>query len=141
MSCRVFTLGDMVGSLDSSRSTSTTELSADKMRIGPRPLRVIKPKHVDAVRARRDGITDAGLAHFQSAYPGEKITKEDLFYYVYGILHSPDYRERYADNLGKELPRIPRVRKAEDFWAFSRAGRTLGDLHVGYERVPEYTTG
>ncbi|ORL70382.1 hypothetical protein GEV38_25020 [Pseudomonas sp. 13159349] len=44
---------------------------------------------------RRDAITDAGLAHFQSAYPGEQICKEDLFYYVYGILHSPDYRERF----------------------------------------------
>ncbi len=87
---------------------------------------------------RRDGITDAGLAHFQSAYPSEKITKEDVFYYVYGILHSPDYRERYADNLGKELPRIPRVVSASDFHAFSNAGRLLGDLHVGYEQVPEY---
>lgn len=60
---------------------------------------------------RRDAITDAGLAHFQSAYPGEQISKEDLFYYVYGILHSPDYRERFADNLSKELPRIPAVKK------------------------------
>jgi predicted helicase len=88
--------------------------------------------------ARRDGITDAGLAHFEAAYPGETITKEDIFYYVYGILHSADYRERYADNLGKELPRIPRVKKAGDFWAFSRAGRTLGELHVGFEQVSEY---
>jgi len=87
---------------------------------------------------RRDGITDTGLTHFQSAYPGEKIAKEDIFYYVYGILHSPDYRERYADNVGKELPRIPRVKTAADFWAFSEAGRALGELHVGYERVPEY---
>jgi predicted helicase len=87
---------------------------------------------------RRDAITDAGLAHFQSAYPGETISKEDVFYYVYGILHSADYRERYADNLGKELPRIPRVKAAADFWAFSRAGRKLGELHVGYEKVPEY---
>jgi predicted helicase len=88
--------------------------------------------------ARRDGITDAGLAHFHSAHPSESITKEDVFYYVYGILHSADYRERYADNLGKELPRIPRTKTAADFWAFSRAGRELGELHVGYERVPEY---
>ena len=101
--------------------------------VTPAPLRapVVAP-------ARRDAITDAGLAHFQSFYPGEPITKEDLFYYVYGLLHSPEYRARYADNLGKELPRIPRVRSAEDLRAFVTAGRQLGDLHVGYETVPEH---
>ena len=87
---------------------------------------------------RRDAITDAGLAHFQSAYPGETISKEDLFYYVYGLLHSPDYRERYADNLSKELPRIPRVRRPEDFRAFSQAGRDLATLHLHYETVDKY---
>ncbi|UOA34411.1 hypothetical protein DSM110093_04247 (plasmid) [Sulfitobacter sp. DSM 110093] len=86
----------------------------------------------------RDAITDAGLAHFMAAYPGEEITKEDLFYYVYGLLHSEDYRSRYADNLTKELPRIPCVKKAEDFWAFSRAGRALGEMHVNYEGVDPY---
>jgi predicted helicase len=85
-----------------------------------------------------DGITDAGLRHFQDAYPGETISKEDLFYYVYGLLHSEDYRAKYADNLSKELPRIPRVKTAADFWAFSRAGRELGDLHVNYETVEPY---
>jgi len=88
--------------------------------------------------ARRDAITDEGLAHFQAAYPGESFTKEDLFYYIYGILHSPDYRERYADSLSKELPRIPRVRQARDFQAFSRAGRALADLHLHYETVTPY---
>jgi predicted helicase len=86
----------------------------------------------------RDGITDAGLKHFQDAYPGETITKEDLFYYVYGLLHSEDYRAKYADNLSKELPRIPRVKTAADFWAFSHAGRELGDLHVNYETIEPY---
>ena len=76
--------------------------------------------------------------HFQDAYPNEAITKEDLFYYIYGILHSPDYRERYADNLAKELPRIPRVQHARDFWHFSKAGRELGHLHLNYESVEKY---
>ncbi len=87
---------------------------------------------------QRYAITDTGLKHFLDAYPGEAITKEDLFYYVYGLLHSEDYRAKYADNLSKELPRIPRVKTAADFWAFSRAGRTLGDLHVNYETVEPY---
>jgi len=91
-----------------------------------------------ANRIRRDALTDAGLAHFQTAYPGEAITKEDVFYYVYGLLHSPGYRERYADNLSKELPRIPCVKKAADFWAFSKAGRDLAELHVNYEAVKPY---
>jgi predicted helicase len=83
-------------------------------------------------------ITDEGLAHFQAAYPNEQISKEDLFYYVYGLLHSPDYRERYADNLTKELPRIPCVKTAADFWAFSKAGRDLAHWHLNYETVEPY---
>lgn len=89
-------------------------------------------------RVRRDAISDAGLAHFQAAYPGEAITKEDLFYYVYGLLHSEDYRTRFADNLAKELPRIPAVKTASAFRAFVQAGRDLGHLHVDYETVPMY---
>jgi predicted helicase len=88
---------------------------------------------------RRDAITDAGLAHFQAAYPapgeGVSITKEDLFYYIYGLLHSPDYRSRYADNLGKELPRIPAVKAYTDFRTFSQAGRDLAHWHLNYETV------
>ncbi|MBC7204034.1 MAG: damage-inducible protein, partial [Pusillimonas sp.] len=87
---------------------------------------------------RRDAITDEGLAHFQEAHPNEQISKEDLFYYVYGLLHSEDYREKYADNLSKELPRIPRVKTATDFWAFSKAGHALADLHLNYETVDMY---
>ncbi len=86
----------------------------------------------------RDGITDYGLKHFQTAYGNTDITKEDLFYYVYGLLHSTDYRTRFADNLSKQLPRIPAVNKEEDFWAFAEAGRKLGDLHVNYEQVEPY---
>lgn len=86
----------------------------------------------------KDGITDEGLTHFQTAYPTETISKEDIFYYVYGLLHSEDYKKRYADNLTKELPRIPCVKMAGDFWAFSKAGRQLAELHINYETVEPY---
>lgn len=87
---------------------------------------------------RRDAITDEGLAHFQAAYPGETITKDDLFHYVYGLLHSEDYRARFADNLSKQLPRIPAVKKAADFWAFVEAGRKLGDLHCDFDSAEPF---
>jgi len=87
---------------------------------------------------RKDGISDAGLAHFQAAYPDDTLSKEDIFYYVYGLLHSQDYRDRYADNLSKELPRIPCVKTAKDFWHFSQAGRDLAELHIHYETVTPY---
>lgn len=54
------------------------------------------------------------------------------------MLHSEDYRARYADNLSKELPRIPVVKTVADFWVFSKAGRALADLHLNYESVPAY---
>jgi predicted helicase len=97
------------------------------------------PEGEPGIYKRRDAITDAGLAHFQAAYPakgeGGSITKEDLFYYIYGLLHSPDYRSRYADNLGKELPRIPAVKTYADFRAFEKAGRELAHWHLHYETV------
>ena len=84
---------------------------------------------------RHDAITDTGLAVFRAAYPNQRITKEDIFYYVYGVLHSPEYRRRFANNLKKELPRIP---LAKDFGAFMQAGRALADLHLNYETVDRY---
>ena len=89
---------------------------------------------------KTDAISDSGLRHFQEAYgsAGAGITKDDVFYYVYGILHSPDYLARYANNLAKELPRIPRVASYQNFRAFADAGRKLADLHVNYEKQPEY---
>lgn len=84
---------------------------------------------------RRDAVTDAALAVFQEAYPDEEVTKREIFFYVYGVLHSPEYRERFANNLRKELPRIPLAR---DFGAFCRAGHRLATLHIGYEAVPAW---
>lgn len=84
---------------------------------------------------RRDGITDWGHKEFKQAYGDPKIGKEDLFYYVYGLLHSEEYRTKYANDLKKELPRIPKVK---DFWGFSEAGRKLAELHLNYETVDPY---
>ena len=84
---------------------------------------------------RRDAITDKGLAYFHAIYPGKDISKEDLFYYIYGLLHSPEYRARFKNNLSKALPRIPPVKSFTDFVAFRDAGRVLGDLHVNFEKV------
>ena len=85
------------------------------------------------------GFSPEALPHFQAAYPGMPMTEDDLFYYIYGILHSEDYRTRYANNLMKELPRIPRVATYEQFMAFAKAGRELGRLHVYFEDVEPYS--
>ena len=81
---------------------------------------------------RHDGISNFGLKQFRTAYGGPKIGKEDNFYYVYGLLHSTEYRTRFENDLKKELPRIP---FAKDFRAFSKAGRKLAELHLNYETI------
>ncbi len=86
---------------------------------------------------RRDGVTDWILSTARKQY-GSRVTKEDIFYYVYGILHAPDYRTTFAADLKKSLPRLPLVESPDDFWAFSRAGRSLAELHLGYEHVEPY---
>ena len=86
---------------------------------------------------RRDGITDWILKEVRKRFGNSKaITKEHIFYYVYGILHSPQYRERFAADLKKSLPRIPIVDNVEEFMAFYKAGKALADLHLNYEQVP-----
>lgn len=84
---------------------------------------------------RKENIPDAILASFRKAYNDAKIRKEDIFYYVYGILHSPEYKTRFAADLKKMLPRIPFT---ADFWAFSTAGRKLAEWHLNYESVDPY---
>ena len=84
---------------------------------------------------RRDGITDWILKEVRGRFGGARaITKEHIFYYVYGLLHSKQYRERFADDLKKSLPRIPIVDNVQDFMAFYKAGKALADLHLNYER-------
>ena len=78
------------------------------------------------------------LAKLQSYLGDDGITEDDLFYYVYGILHHPDYRIRYASNLSKEAARLPMAASLSDFRAFAEAGRALSDLHVNYESVEAY---
>ena len=87
----------------------------------------------------REGISDGALKHFQATFPGETISKEDLFYYLYGILHSEDYRTQYRNNLMKQLPRLPVVTDVSDFHTFQTTGRTLGELHLGYERIDPWS--
>ena len=84
---------------------------------------------------RRENITDWALTAFQSRYRDNTLTKWDIFHYTYGLLHHPDYREKYEANLKRDLPHIP---FAENFWAFAKAGARLADIHVNYESQPEY---
>jgi len=84
---------------------------------------------------RRENITDWALAQFRGQYNDTRIGKWDIFYYVYALLYHPQYREKYATNLRRELPRIP---FAPDFWPFAEAGKRLAELHVHYEDQAEY---
>jgi len=95
---------------------------------------------------RRDAISDFILERAKKQYglttpapPKEgNLTKEDIFYYVYGFLHSPSYREMFANDLKKMLPRLPLVEDVKDFWKFSKAGRALAELHLNYETVAPF---
>ncbi|MYE95140.1 MAG: hypothetical protein F4086_06085 [Gemmatimonadetes bacterium] len=82
-----------------------------------------------------DNISDAALTTFRDYCCDPEITADDVFDYVYGVLHAPAYRERFANDLAKELPRVP---LAPDFHAFATAGRDLAFLHLGYETCSEY---
>lgn len=84
---------------------------------------------------RRDAITDWALEQFRTHYRDQSIGKDDIFCYVYGILHSPEYKQRFASDLKKMLPRIP---FAQDFRAFCDAGRKLGDWHLNYETAEPF---
>ena len=86
----------------------------------------------------RENIPLSALVRFQTHYDGESITRADLFCYVYAVLHHPDYRTRYAENLKRAFPRIPLIGEAKDFHAFADAGRRLAELHVNYEQQRQY---
>ncbi len=86
---------------------------------------------------RTDAISDFIIERARRMY-GNIVKKEDIFYYVYGFLHNPDYRKTFASDLKKSLPRIPLVEEPKDFWHFSKAGRKLAEIHLNYENVPPY---
>lgn len=87
---------------------------------------------------REDNVPLFTLQHFQKHYRDKGITRPDVFHYVYGLLHHPEYRTRFAENLKRELPRVPLAGKAADFHALAEAGRKLADLHVRYEEQKPY---
>lgn len=89
-------------------------------------------------RNRQENITDWTLEQFRAHYQDNTIDKWDIFHYIYGLLHHPDYRERYQANLKRDLPHIP---YAPDFWGFAEAGQQLEEFHVGYEDVQAYPLG
>jgi len=88
---------------------------------------------------RHDGVTDGILERVREHCMDETIGKEDIFYFVYGYLHDPNYRTKFAADLKKMLPRLPIVGRSE-FCAYSKSGRQLADLHLNYEtqaKLPE----
>ena len=87
---------------------------------------------------RQENIMDATLREYQTHYKDTKISKLDIFYYVYGMLHHPEYRKKYANNLSRELPHVP---MAPDFWKFSKSGEKLADLHLNFETCQRYDLG
>lgn len=88
----------------------------------------------DSGYIRHDGITDWMLKEVRRRFANTRaITKEHIFYYVYGLLHAQDYRETFSADLKKELPRIPIVESLDDFIAFSKAGKALAELHLHYD--------
>lgn len=86
---------------------------------------------------RVDNITDSALADYRTAY-GPDVSEDDIFFYVYGLLHSSEYRTMFAADLKKMLPRIPQVPGADRFRAFVGACLALSDLHIGYEDLEPY---
>ncbi|WP_434061454.1 DEAD/DEAH box helicase [Paramicrobacterium humi] len=88
-------------------------------------------------QTKHDNITDWALGDYQRVY-GSDVTKDDIFNYVYGLLHSPEYRKVYAADLKKSLPRIPQVTGRDRFNSFRAAGHKLTELHLNFERIDPY---
>ena len=117
-----------------------TAVAAGSLMAGLEPETAATSGEVINGYERIDAIRPEAVEHFKAAYPEDAaaIDVDAVFYYIYGILHSPDYRMNYASNLQKDLPRIPRVATYDEFKAFEEAGWALAQLHVGYEQVEPY---
>ena len=96
------------------------------------------PMYVYEDKKRKENITDHTLAEYQKHYKDEKITQKDIFYYVYGLLHHPTYKQEFANNLSRELPHIP---MAPDFDTFKDVGQKLAKLHLNFDTCKQYDLG
>ncbi len=121
-----------------------TDITPDLELIGKSqcfPLYWYEEKDVDLfgkkTLVRHDGVSDWVLGQARSRY-GTDVTKEEIFYYVYGFLHQPAYRETFAADLKKSLPRLPLVERYEDFKKTADIGRQLAALHLNYENLEPY---
>lgn len=119
------------------RATLNKAITFVTMQLPTKPLKSFVPftqTHSEAVRDALSSKLRPTACPPKIANSNERfdVNKVDIFYYVYGILHSPEYRSRFEANLQKELPRIPLSRNFREFCA---AGRALAKLHLGYEAI------
>ena len=87
---------------------------------------------------RVSNINPVAFTEFREHYGDSAISEDDLFYYTYGVLHSQQWRDTFANDLAKSAARIPMAASLDDFNTFADAGRELADLHVNYETVEPY---
>lgn len=99
------------------------------------PARWVSFNIYDSQGNKYSNITDWALEQFQTNFSDNTITKEDIFHYVYGVLHNPEYRKKYELNLKREFPRIPFY---YNFCKWSAWGKDLMDLHINFEEVEQY---
>ncbi len=92
----------------------------------------------DGDYAKKDAISNFILDKARVLYQKKEIIKEDVFYYIYGLLHSREYQDKFANELKKELAKIPLLKKHDDFVEFSNKGRELADLHINYKKIEPY---
>ena len=131
-----FTL--MTNDIPESCLTAVNSVYLSRWRYEPGTPLSLPPDADNPELERVSNINPVALAQFREYYGDPHISEDDLFYYTYGVLHSLQWRERFADDLTKSAARIPMAATADDFRAFANAGRELADLHVNYETVEPY---